>query len=265
MFEIVVQDCKIKNIEFIKEILDNSLAAYRGMEVTEASIKQAKKDRAFLKGVVNSLEAKRKEVKNACLAPYYVFESQQKELVEMIDNPIREIELQTRAFEEKERNERMEILKRFFKENSDGINDLVYLEKIFNAKWLNKSFKIEDAFKEIRQIIERVKSDEKTIESLNHPYILQIKDSYYRILNLSAAIQDGDRLIEVAKHLEEQENRHKIKSRIAENMPSETTAIFGNPQSEEIEKLAFTVYVTESQKKALGHYLRENKIKYERI
>ena len=75
------------NFEALKLGLSQSLAKYDGLVVTEDDIKGAKDDRAKLNKLREALEAKRKEVKRECMAPYNDFEAKVKELVALVDKP----------------------------------------------------------------------------------------------------------------------------------------------------------------------------------
>ena len=80
------------NFEDLKKALAERMELYRGLVVTEDGIKAAKQDRADLNKLREAIEAKRKEVKKACMAPYTEFEGRVKELVQLVDAPIAAIE-----------------------------------------------------------------------------------------------------------------------------------------------------------------------------
>ena len=94
-------------LEFNYDTLKSALAArmdlYRGLVVTEDGIKAAKQDRADLNKLREAIDAKRKEVKKACLAPYNNFEARVKELTALVDAPIAAIDKQLQQYEEQRR------------------------------------------------------------------------------------------------------------------------------------------------------------------
>ena len=91
------------NFEDLKSALAERMELYRGLVVTEDGIKAAKQDRADLNKLREAIEAKRKEVKKACMAPYTEFEAKVKELVQLVDAPITAIDGQLKQYEEKRR------------------------------------------------------------------------------------------------------------------------------------------------------------------
>ena len=98
------------NFEDLKSALAERMELYRGLVVTEDGIKAAKQDRADLNKLREAIEAKRKEVKKACMAPYTEFEGRVKELVQLVDAPIAAIDGQLKEYEEKRRaDKRAEI------------------------------------------------------------------------------------------------------------------------------------------------------------
>ena len=86
------------NFEDLKKALAERRELYRGLVVTEDGIKAAKQDRADLNKLREAIEAKRKEVKKACMAPYAEFEGRVKELVQLVDAPIAAIDGQLKEY-----------------------------------------------------------------------------------------------------------------------------------------------------------------------
>lgn len=88
------------NFEELKAELSERLEYYNGLVVTETTIKEGKAERAKLSKLREAVEAKRKEVKRECMAPYTDFERKVKELVTIIDAPIAAIDGQIKAFDD---------------------------------------------------------------------------------------------------------------------------------------------------------------------
>ena len=87
------------NFEEIKQVLEDGLEVYRTTAYTDATIKTAKSDVATLRKLSAAIKERQKEVKNKCLEPYAVIESQAKELIALIEKPIKAINDQVQDYE----------------------------------------------------------------------------------------------------------------------------------------------------------------------
>ena len=96
------------NFEELKAEITAKSALYANMVYTDETIKEAKADKAALNKFIKALEDKRKEVKKECLQPYEAFEKQMKELVAIINEPVRLIDGQVKTYEEKVKAEKLE-------------------------------------------------------------------------------------------------------------------------------------------------------------
>ena len=91
------------NKDEIKKAVISITEQYKGLAYTEEQLQEAKKDRAMLNAMKKDISDRRIQVKKALLEPYDVFESEVKEVVALIDEPIEMIGIQMEAYEEKVR------------------------------------------------------------------------------------------------------------------------------------------------------------------
>ena len=82
------------NKEQITKYVSEVTNQYKGIAYTDEQIPDAKKDRAALNALKKNISDGRIQVKNALMAPYYAFESEVKEVVALIDEPIAMIDQQ---------------------------------------------------------------------------------------------------------------------------------------------------------------------------
>ena len=101
------------NFEELKAEITAKAALYKNMVYTDDSIKQAKADKAALNKFITALEDKRKEVKKQCLQPYEAFEKQMKELVAIVNEPVQLIDSQGKAYEDKQKADKLEKIQEF--------------------------------------------------------------------------------------------------------------------------------------------------------
>ncbi len=256
------------NFEQLKQGLSLALERYQGLVVTEDGIKAAKEDRAKLSKLREAIEAKRKEVKKQCMAPYTDFEAKVKELVGLIDQPIAAIDGQLNAYEERRRAEKYSAAEAVYDETVGELRSLLPFEKLWQASWYNVGVsmkKIRDAIVAAEQ---RAAHDLDILSTVESEFMEPVKMKYLETLDLSAALAERVRLQEQARSLREFEAQ---RAKAAANLPEEQrakAAAHGAEQAQGAEKvyrLAFECQVTRGQAAALAEYLQANNISYRRI
>lgn len=196
------------NFEAMKEELDAKLEHYRSLVVTEDGIKGAKEDRAALNNLSKAIDARRKEIKKQCLAPYEAFEAKCKELTGMIDKASRSIDQQVKAFEDQEKAQKRQQLEEAWAFVADGLTEVISFSKVFNPKWLNKSTKIDAASLEMEARVSSIRKDIEAIRSMHLSNEVPALAKYYETLDLSAAIEENLRLQKLA--LAEDQKREPV-------------------------------------------------------
>ena len=202
----------LQKIDWNKEELEaavrKKMEDYENVVYTEDTLGQAKNDRAELNKLIKAIEDRRKQVKNILNEPYKQFEAEVKEVVDLIQKPVALIDRQVKDFEDKEKSEKQEKLKETFTEAAGDLISVLTFEKVFDQKYLNKTFKLSDAQKEIREKVETVQRDLDTIDSLESKYKLNAKDVYISTLDLPKALAENKRLTDLEEKLEA-DNRRK--------------------------------------------------------
>lgn len=267
------------NYEELKAGLEKSLAKYKNVIYTEETIKEAEDDRAKLNALKKSLNDEKIKIKKEFEVPCKEFENKVKELIELIDQPASEIDKQIKAFEEKTKSKKKEEITTIYEANIGDYEKLIPLEKIYDSRWENKTYKLKDIEKEIKDIVEKANNDIAVIESLKSEFVFQIKDTYFTTLDLGKALVEKERLERQKELLKPKE---EIVENVVEEVPSNENiteepkanddavdsiiyAVDMNEAKEEKRvKITFTVECTESQLLALGQYMKDNGIKYGR-
>ncbi len=153
-FEVMQTPAKI-NVDFesAKQQVQSVMDDYRGLVFTEDTKKDAKSDLADLRKYRKAIVDKRSDVKKAYMEPYNRFDSQVKELLAIVDEPITFIDGQVKAFEEKRvREKRAEIESVYQKLVPDDLQDYIPLECIYGSKWDNATTSMKLIQKEISDI-----------------------------------------------------------------------------------------------------------------
>lgn len=263
------------NYEELKGGLQESLKKYQNLVYTSQNIKEAKDDRATLNALKKSLNDEKIKIKKEFEVPYKDFEDKIKELIELVDKPASEIDKQVKIFEEAEKAKKRESIENIYAENIGSYADLIPLQQIYDSRWENKTYKETDIKKEIQDIVKKADSDIKVIAELKSEFEFQIKDTYFRTLDLGQALVEKQRL-EKQKELLTTIKQQQVEVKVdpinnvdsvdsvryavgIDNSTEESTSV-----EEKMISVAFRVECTESQLKALGEFMKANGIKYGR-
>jgi hypothetical protein len=255
------------NFEELKKELSERLAFYKSLTYGPDELRTAKTDRANLNKFKDAIETRRKEVKAFYLRPYEDFEKKIKEIVAMIDEPIKLIDGQVKGFENKVREEKRAKIQEIYEKSIGELKELLPLDKLWNDRWLNATFPIKDVEEEITGTIVKVKNDLEVVSNLKSEFEFQIKDVYLQKLDLSAALQEKTRLDEFKA---KQEAYERAKSgipspAILDDMVEPEPPYQSKGQQEEVLEVDFRVWATREQLQALKEFLKTNNIRYGRI
>lgn len=281
------------NNEELKAEIAEKMQEYKSLAFTEETIKEAKADRAKLNKLRTAFEDERKRIKKLCMAPYDEFEKQVKELIALIDEPIRLIDGQIKEVEEQRKIEKKGKVLEFYEGVIGPLKGVLPFEKVFRPEYLNATKSMKSITEEIQSLINRVNSDLDTIEGFGSKYELQIKDAYLKTLDLSTAMQEKARLEEVERRLaerkqEEQRRAEEKAAREAEargKLQAEQAADIQNAQPEmravkteekettqrtekqepQMFQMDFRVWGTKDQIMGLRQYLINNNIKFGKV
>lgn len=259
------------NFDELKTELTERLEKYQNLTYTEDTIKDAKETRAGLNKFKEAIETRRKEIKNLCMKPYNDFEAKVKELTGLIDEPINAIDTQLKNFEETRKSAKQIDITDFYNSVIEDLVQLVPLERIFNPKWLNATYKMATIQNEIVETIGKIKGDLNVITDLKLDQDAKtlVKDKYLQTLDFSLAMAEKTRLENLKKAFKERETIQEVEVVQEEPQPieneQETVAELENVVTLETEKIyykEFFVRGTKNQILALRDFLIKNGIEY---
>ena len=266
------------NFEDLKKALAERMELYRGLVVTEDGIKAAKQDRADLNKLREAIEAKRKEVKKACMAPYTEFEGRVKELVQLVDAPIAAIDGQLKEYEEKRRAEKRAEIAAIYEETVGELKGILPFERLWRDEWYNTAW----SMKKIREAIVaaegKTASDLEVLSTVESEFAEAVRLKYLEALDLNAALAERARLQERAAKLREyEEQRRRAAEAEAANVPEaeraeaaakdagQAEAAPAMGAEETVYLLRFECQLTRSQAAELSAWLKDRNISYRRI
>lgn len=251
------------NFEELKAKLSERLEYYNGLVVTETTIKEGKAERAKLSKLREAVEAKRKEVKRECMAPYTDFERKVKELVAIIDAPIAAIDGQIKAFDDLRREEKRADIQRAYEAIVPGEQrDIIPLERVFDPKWLNATVKMKAVEEALTEIVRRTEGDLLALDAVEPEFSVAVRAHYAETLDIGAAL----RYKQALRDAEEAAKRRAttpppVRASATINIPTAEPAY----PREKMYLLRLEFHLTQPQATALKQFLVENGIDYEKI
>lgn len=199
------------NFEAVKEWLSEELAPYATMVVTPETVADAKKTRASIRKVGDSIDSQRKAIKKEWMKPYEEYEAKCKELTGIVSEAVQNIDGQIKEMEAVEKAAKRGRLESFFNINTDDIRDYLSFDDLFDPKWLNSTFAETDAANIIMEKIEETREGLTAIRSMNSPYESAMLSEFARSHSLGRAIGEGKHLENIQKAEEERRAREAQK------------------------------------------------------
>lgn len=183
------------NFEELKTGLTERTAAYKTMVYSENDIKGAKADRAELNRLKKEINDKRIACERVYMVPFESFKKQCNEIIGIIDEAVKNVDEQVKAFENKAKEEKETKIRELFTE----INTIDWLscDQIMDKKWLNASTSMGSVRDEMEIAIGAIKTDFESLQGLE--YSLEATVVFKATLSLAAAIAENKRMVDLAK------------------------------------------------------------------
>lgn len=195
------------NKEELEAAVRQKIASYENVVYTEDNLKQAKADRAELNKLTKAIEERRKMVKKIINEPYDIFESELKEILALIQKPVKIIDKQVKAFEDQQKEEKKKSIRAAYDETIGDLAEVLPFDRVFDSRYLNQTYKLAAAQADVQAKVEKVRTDLETIDSLESKYKLNAKDVYIKTLDLSKALAENKRLSDLEEKLEAEKRR----------------------------------------------------------
>lgn len=274
------------NFEECKAWLDENLAPYRTMVVTEDGIASAKSYRATIRKVAARIDECRKMAKEAAMQSYKPFEEKCKALTALCDESAANLDGQIKAFDEAKKAEKSERLRAFFNQSIGEMDNYLTFENIFNPRWLNTTYAEEQARKDIICEIAKCSNAVESLRALHSEFETTLLDEFRRTHDLAACLKRNENLMRI-KEIEEARKRMRREQEqdVANKLDAARTTEAHTPKIEEpprtedpretahpepteeepqMFELVFRVRGTAAQLNGLKQYMKENGIQFGR-
>jgi hypothetical protein len=193
---------------------------YQDVTKYEGDEKQAKDDRALLRKQKDMTKTTIVSIEEAWNEPLKPFLVGGRAILKQFDYAIEAIDTWVKEGEGREEEKKRREIQAYF----DGKDfDLVSLDLFFNARWLNKGYKIPEIKKEIDAKIAEIYSNIKILENISE-YGMTVKSFYLETLNMGLAMIKVETLKANAEKLaREQANREtrQAEEQVAHNASAE--------------------------------------------
>ena len=209
------------NFAAVKEWLEEELAPYATMIVSPDAISDAKKTRAAIRRVGDSIDSQRKAIKKQWLRPYEEYEAKCKELTGIVNTAVGNIDGQIKAMENEIKEQKRSELEAFFAENSADIVDYISFDDVFDLRMLNSTYAQKDAEENILWQLGQIRNDLDAIRGLESPYEASMLSEYGKSHNLGKALAEGKRLEAIQKAEEERKAKELAETFAEEETPAE--------------------------------------------
>lgn len=260
------------NAKQIRNIVMANLPKYDISNYTDDNIDQAKKDKAALNKAAKVLNAKRLEIEKEFMKPFGEFKEVITETVKLIGDCSAKIDVVVKQNEQQYKDKKLADIRTYF----DGLNaNLVDFNKVYRPEWLNKSASMKSVCADIDAIFSKVENELSTLQGFGEDFDV-LRTYYMDTLNINNTIQYANRLKEqrerakaaqVARIKAQEEARQQEKQGMRpQNMDSiseDTQEI--QPIQMELLTRAFRVTTTRENIIALGNFMNEHGIDFEKI
>lgn len=257
----------ITNAKSIKKAVEQVLPNYDASNYSIENIEKAEKDKAMLNTTAKNLNKRRIDLEKEFMVPFNEFKTEITETCNLIKEASEKINVIVQTKEQERKDIKKADIETYFEDNIGSLKGLIDLEKIFNDRWLNKGYEMEDIQQEIAELFKKTKEDLTTIESLKSKYEVELKNNYLTTLDLSTAIKLNNELLEKEEKLVEQTKLaeiEKVKQEEKQLKEQSTTKVETNV-IDPVETYALKITGKRSQMVALREFLNTNNMTFEKV
>ena len=224
---------------------------------------RAKQDKATLNKLKRAIAARRKEIKDICLEPFYAVDAQLKELQQMIDVPLVRIAEFTSEMDQVQKDTKSATIKMYYDQIATilgPIADSIFVSDWFyNKKWENKTTPDWRWQSEIRQKIEIIAQDIRELSEIAGDNSPAVTAKYIETGNKDLAIRF---LHSITAIIEEKEPEPSKPSNTIPVQPVDDTKP-SEDQNQQTSEMLIRITGTTKQQQAVIQYLKELGVKYE--
>lgn len=242
------------NYQELKKYVGEIVAQYAGTVVTEDTIPAAKADLAKLRKADKAINDRRIELEKKYKEPFDRFKAQVDDIRGDLKKAEDAIDHQLKDFDAKAAEEKTERIKALYFERD--FPAWVPLQTLWNPRWLNKTYQLEDIAAELTERKQKIDSDVQMLSTV--PEFGNLAAECYK------DTLDPAKAIELARGILEKQKKAAEKEQQLQPLEKEP------PKMEEAaetsrEWVSFRCLLSESEAKSLNTFFRMNHIRFEAI
>lgn len=181
------------NEDEVRQNLTEMLAAYTGRVYTPETIKDAKADRAAVNKLDKQLADAARGAKTFYMKPLEEFLQSTKQMQAQCKAVSGAIDQQVKAVEEAERQDKQDALQAVYSDCIGELRELVPFDRLLVPQWLNKTYDLAKAGRELRKSVETRREELRLIRETCGEDAEACTTEYLRELNLNAALVEHSR------------------------------------------------------------------------
>lgn len=179
----------VTNANDIKKYVSEKLKEYSVDNYT-GDAKQAAKDKAEINNAIKTLNDRRIALEKEWNMPFQEFKNIISETTDMMKSASSKLDVIVKNEENKEKEEKRRKIMELWEAKKFN---LVPQDRIFNARWLNKTYKLATIDVELDDIINRINGDLASLDAFGEDTAV-LKDLYLSTLNLQSTLNKGAEL-----------------------------------------------------------------------
>lgn len=264
------------NFPEVRAWLSEQLETYNSMVVTEDGIADAKKTIAKIRKVVQGIDSCRKEARAAALQTCEDFSDKCKELEAICKDTVTHIDEQVKQFELRVQQEKTEVLRKTYDDNFSAEEaEVLPWNRIWNQRWMNKGYSLNDAISDILTARDTVRNDLSMIRGMGSEFHAELMSVYRETGDIRAVMNKEAEL----RRIREQERaagaaayQRKPEPEPARTEPEPVYEAKSEPAPEPeqpvqngVFQIDFRVWATSEQMMRLRAFLEANGIRYGKV
>ena len=253
-----IQNTELKaNFEETKVALAEIVYPYTKLIVSENGIVSAKNDRAKLNRLKANIDSYRKMVKAAYNEPYKRVEEKFKELTAICDTGINNIDGQVAEYEKKRKEEKLFLLKEYYRNAEKKNPEYCDFEYALHPKWELKGTSLDECKDYIDNSIRKVDSEVFAIKGLHSEWEISMLADYQKTHDMLSAMEVHERMTMVRQ---QEEERRKKEQETFEKTQTQVPAIEHADEKEQVYIATIHIYGTLEEITAVKRYCNQHGI-----
>lgn len=186
--------------------VDAIVERYGGLEFDpgdERQVKEAKETRAYLNSVVREIDARRKAVEAEYSRPLVEFKQRVGAVTDRVKAASAAIDAQVKEGERRYREAKRAQIEEHYGEYAPALVPVVPYGRLHDDRWLNKGCRLDRAFAELEERVNRAACDWETLKGMGLEFPDVAEQRFFETLDLGEAVSCSARMAEDLRRIEE--------------------------------------------------------------